>query len=787
MGDDSEQFSVELPEFARRDELRPFIPLLYVAWSDGDLTRDEVAHVRSFLDEYENLDPEASESIRNWLDPDDPPSPRQLKALLRPIREACGELSSEKRRSLVDLGVQMAESEAEGISPDELEDSGLLKALNELQEALGVHGYEAAEELLGSSRERTKAPVEEPDPEFDVDDVVQFLDGEYREINERVRDLLGRSEFEYVSDVTKSEYRAQVTEWLGILADEGLGKIPYPESVGGEGNMGRYIGAFETLAAFDLSLLIKFGVQFGLFGGSIRFLGEERHHEEYLEDVGDLELPGGFAMTEKGHGSNVRNLETVARYDTNAGEFVVTTPSESAHKEYIGNAARDGQVVTVFAQLETDGESYGVHPFLVRIRDEDGNPVENVRIEDSGHKMGLNGVDNGRIWFDDVRISRENMLTRYGEVDADGAYSSPIPSDTKRFFTMIGTLVGGRVAVASASVTSMKSALTIATRYGARRRQFGPSGEPEQAVLDYRSHKRRLIPRIAEAYGLHFATRHLRERYRNKTEEDEREVEALAAGLKAYSSWRGVDAIQESREACGGEGYMTDNRISEIRKDVDIFTTFEGDNTVLMMLVARGLLDNFRKQFEDNKFFGILSYVADQARTTITELNPVTTRKTDPEHLRGEEFQRSAFEYREKQLLRTSAQRIKKRIDDGMEPFDAFSEVQDHLLSLATAHVERTVLQQFLEAEETCGDEDFLPWLRSLRQLFALDRIHDDVGWFLENGYLEPAKSKAVRSQVNELCDEIRPQAVHLVDAFGIPKSCLDAPIAFGEETLVPE
>jgi len=328
-------------------------------------------------------------------------------------------------------------------------------------------------------------------------------------------------------------------------------------------------------------------------------------------------------------------------------------------------------------------------------------------------------------------------------------------------------------------VTAMKSALTIATRYGARRRQFGPSGEPEQSILDYRSHKRRLIPRIAEAYGLHFATRHLRKRYLNKSEEDEREVEALAAGMKAYASWRAVDAIQESREACGGEGYMTRNRISEIRKDVDIFTTFEGDNTVLMLLVARGLLDNFRKQFEDNKFFSIVSYVADQARTTITELNPVTTRTTDPEHLRGEEFQRSAFDYREKRLLQTSAQRIKKRIDDGMDPFEAFSEIQDHLLSLATAHVEHTVLEQFIEAEQTCGDEDFQPWVRSLRQLFALDRLHNDAGWFLENGYIEPPKSKAIRSQVNELCDEIRPQAVHLVDGFGIPGNCLDAAIAF--------
>lgn len=771
--------SVELPRFAQHEQLRPFIPLLYVAWADGDLSQPEIDHVRDQLNEHDELDKDARQAIRDWLDPQDPPTPRQLKVLLKIIRDAAEDLPSDRRISLAELGVRMAEHEIESDGEGANEENPIFQALRDLENNLGLDTNEACRQLLEPDRERSKTPVEEPEPDFDVNKVTQFLDGHYHEMSERIRELLQHPEFEYVDDLTKSEYRSQVTEWLEILADEGLGKIPYPESAGGENDMGRYIAAFEHLAMFDQSLLVKFGVQFGLFGGSIKFLGESRHHDQFLEDVGDLDLLGGFAMTEKGHGSNVRNLETRARYDAENEEFVIETPVESAHKEYIGNAARDGEMVTVFAQLQTDGEEYGVHPFLVRIRDEDGATADNVRIEDSGHKMGLNGVDNGQLWFDDVRVPRENLLSRYGSVEPDGTYTSPIPSDTKRFFTMIGTLVGGRVSVASASVMAMKTALTVATRYGVRRRQFGTSGEPEQAIMDYRTHKRRLIPRIAETYGLHFATRHLRERYLNKSEEDSREVEALAAGLKAQASWRALDTIQESREACGGEGYMTRNRIAQLRKDVDIYTTFEGDNTVLMMLVARGLLDDFRKQFEDNQFFGIVRYIADRAATTLSEMNPVATRKTSSEHLLGEDFQRSAFEYREKHLLQTAAQRIKARIDEDMDPFDAFGEIQDHLMSLSRAHVERVVLQQFLDAEANCDLTNFQPWLQSLRQLYALYRIHDDAGWFLENGYVEPTKSKAIRKQVNALCDELRPQVVHLVDAFGIPKSCLRADIAF--------
>lgn len=530
---------------------------------------------------------------------------------------------------------------------------------------------------------------------------------------------------------------------------------------------------------FDQSLVVKFGVQFGLFGGSIYFLGTDRHHEAYLERVGDLSLPGGFAMTELGHGSNVRELETTARYDAEAEEFVVDTPSESARKEWIGNAAVHGRMMTVFAQLEVGDDNYGVHAFLVPVRDEDGETLPGVTIEDCGHKMGLNGVDNGRIWFDEVRIPRENMLDRHGSVSPNGEYSSPIPSAGKRFFTMIGTLVGGRVSVACAGLQAMKSALTIATRYGARRRQFGPAGEPEEAILDYRTHQRRLMPRIAGAYGLTFATRHLKRRYAERDDDDQREIEALAAGLKAYTTWVANDAVQTARECCGGMGYLTENRIAQIRKDIDVYATFEGDNTVLMLLVARSLLGEFRSQFTDDRVFSMVRYVAEQAATTVQSLNPVVTRNTDAEHLRSADFQLDAFEYRADDLLRSAATRMKRRLDDDMPAFDAFRDVQDHLVSLADAHIEKVVLEQFQAGIERCDDEAICEQLALLRSVWALDRLHDDIGWFLENGVVEPAKSRAIRTELNELCRGARRQAVHLVDAFGIPKESLAAPIAF--------
>ncbi len=161
-------------------------------------------------------------------------------------------------------------------------------------------------------------------------------------------------------------------------------------------------------------------------------------------DAIELRVLGGFAMTETGHGSDVASIATSATYDPATEEFVIHTPFRAAWKDYIGNAAVDARAAVVFAQLETLGQRHGVHAFYVPIRDEAGAFLPGVGGEDDGPKGGLNGVDNGRLHFTEVRIPRTNLLNRYGDVAPDGTYSSPIASPGRRFFTMLGTLVQGR-------------------------------------------------------------------------------------------------------------------------------------------------------------------------------------------------------------------------------------------------------------------------------------------------------------------------------------------------------
>jgi len=533
----------------------------------------------------------------------------------------------------------------------------------------------------------------------------------------------------------------------------------------------------ETLSYFDLSLVVKYGVQFGLFGGSILALGTEKHHRQFLAKAGSLALPGCFAMTERAHGSNVRDIETTAHYQHDTQEFVINTPHPQARKDYIGNAALHGQMATVFAQLYLNDESHGVSAFLVPIRDNSGNILPGIAIEDCGHKIGLNGVDNGRISFDQVRIPYENLLDRFAQVTADGDYHSPISSDSKRFFTMLGTLVGGRIGIPRSALSAAKKGLTLAVRYAHKRRQFGVPGESEQLIMDYQSHQKRLMPLLATAYALDFTLKELSKKYIDLGGEHSREIEALAAGIKAYTTWFTTSTLQTCREACGGNGYLSDNYLGRLKADTEIYTTFEGDNTVLMQLVAKSRLADFKQEFHEIKFFGLVKYIAQQATTSLTEMNPIVTRKTAEAHLRDHDFQLAALSYREQHLLKRAAQRLKSRIESGMNSFQAFNECQNHLVTLAHAYIERVIFENFMTVLQQVQQEGLQAKLSKIASLYALNTINQQNGWYQENGYIEASKSKAIRRQVTMLSLEIREDSLDLVNAFGIPDHLMNAPM----------
>ena len=624
--------------------------------------------------------------------------------------------------------------------------------------------------------------------------------GRWAEVRLRARALCERPEMWKIEGQPISEHRERVLEQLSHLVDAGGVLLSFPESVGGKANPGGNIANFEQLVLADPSLQIKSGVQWGLFGAAVMHLGTEKHHLKFLPGIMSLETPGCFAMTETGHGSDVASIATTATYDETSGDFVLHTPHRGAWKDYIGNAALHGKAAVVFAQLIVGGENHGVHALYVPLRDENGF-LPGIGGEDVGPKGGLNGIDHGRLHFTNVRVPRENLLDRYGSVDENGVYSSPIESRGRRFFTILGTLVQGRVSLVGAVSVASQLAMTIAVKYAVVRRQFPvPGTNSEQVLLDYQQHQRRLLPRLANAYAMTFAQDELLNIFHDvfsgarDTEEERQDLETLAAALKPYASWSTLDIVQAAREACGGQGYLAENRLSTLHGDLDVYVTFEGDNTVLLQLVAKRLLGDYAQQFKGADFGTMAGYLADQVgdaafnrsglRRLAQNVADFGSTARSIGYVRSTASQRQLLTDRVHSMVAEVADHLKH--SSKLPPEEAAALMNKHqsaLIDAAWAHAELVVWEAFTHAVDRLDEgpnKQVMRWLRDLHGFTLIEKHRD---WYLMKGRLSAHRAEAITDYINHrLLPRLRPHALDLVDSFGLTEDLIRAPIAVGEE-----
>ncbi|MEY9851983.1 acyl-CoA oxidase [Leifsonia sp. EB41] len=637
-------------------------------------------------------------------------------------------------------------------------------------------------------------------PHVDVAALGRQLLGTWAEVRLASRALSSQPELQKVEGLSVADHRKRVFGQLKLLVDHGQVHRAFPKSVGGMEDHGGNIAAFEELVAADPSLQIKSGVQWGLFGAAVLHLGTEYHHTTYLPAIMSLDVPGAFAMTETGHGSDVAAIATTATYDPETKDFVLDTPFRGAWKDYLGNAAVDATAAVVFAQLVTKGVNHGVHAFYVPIRDANGDFLPGIGGEDDGQKGGLNGIDNGRLHFTGVRIPRTDLLNRYGDVAEDGTYTSPISSPGRRFFTMLGTLVQGRVSLDGSATIAAKIGLKIALTYGDQRRQFtAGSDTDEEVVLDYQRHQRRLLPLLATTYAESFAHEMFLHKFddvfsgKTDTDADRQDLETIAAALKPLSTWHALETLQEAREACGGAGFLTENRITSLRQDLDIWVTFEGDNNVLLQLVAKRLLTDFSRKFAKADAGALARYVVVQAagkayhgsglRSVGQTVRDFGSTARAVNWLQESATQRELLTDRVETMISEIGGRLRPASKLGKKAAaDLFNSQQNELIEAARAHGELLQWEAFTEALEQAPDAGTKQVLTWLRDLFGFGLIEKHLAWYLIHGRLSPQRAQAVSAYIDRLLTRIRPHAVDLVDAFGYGPELVRAKIASGAE-----
>jgi len=427
--------------------LLQYIPIFYVIWSDNLLSASEINVIQKAITSDHSLSKSDKAILTSWLNIDRPPSNQEFKNW---------------KQTISNSKIKLIESETYPLS------SFSQKAVCHYHDTCPFNDFLKDIEInLGIQPNHYNhlfdvEVVHEISSDFyNADEIDIILKGKNSKVVDNFRNAIKDSIFQWKINRDKEAFRTKVLNQVKHLASKGFGAMAYPKEYGGTGDMEGYATIFENMMYVDGSLTIKFGVQFGLFGGSIQKLGTKKHHDQYLIKTGKTELLGCFAMTETGHGSNVRGIKTTATYDKKSDTIIIHTPGKNDNKEYIGNALHS-KMASVFAQLIVNGKNEGVHAILVPIRNEKHETLPGITVEDNGYKLGLNGVDNGKIWFHQVSVPRENLLNKYGDINANGEYTSNIKNPNKRFFTMLGTLVGGRICVARAGLGGAKYALAVA-------------------------------------------------------------------------------------------------------------------------------------------------------------------------------------------------------------------------------------------------------------------------------------------------------------------------------------
>ena len=337
---------------------------------------------------------------------------------------------------------------------------------------------------------------------------------------------------------------------INKMADLGLlGMMVEPEWNGNGMDTISYAIAMEEISKIDASAAVVMSVNNSLVCSIFQKYATEEQKEKYLKPLAQGEKIGCFSLSEPQSGSDASNMKTYAVQD--GDDFII-----SGTKNWVTNGI-NADVVMLFCVTEKNVGHKGISCFII---DKESKGLSEGKPEE---KLGIRASDTCELYFDQVRVSKSNLIGNLGE----------------GFKIALSTLDGGRIGIASQALGIAQASLENSIQYAKDRKQFGKPIASNQAIQF----------KLADM-GMEIEAARLLI-YKAASEKDRKlNFSSSASMAKVYASEVAMRASTQCVQIHGGYGYIKESGVERLMRDAKITQIYEGTSEIQRIVIARGLL-----------------------------------------------------------------------------------------------------------------------------------------------------------------------------------------------------